>query len=124
MSYLPVAKVKIKALLNNPNFLGIKDSTAESITLSFKNDECTVDKFGKVKWINPLTNFEDGSDLFMEPIKLSGFINIYTNKMHVEGIYPTRYIADDTARGALNLLGEVRVACIDLSNYSIGAGLA
>ena len=51
MDYTRVARVKILKLHLRADFIGIKDSSDNDVTLMFKSDECTVDKFGKVLWV-------------------------------------------------------------------------
>lgn len=54
MEYTRVARAKILEMYLRSNCVGIKDSTDKDITLMFSDNECTVDKFGKVTWLNTL----------------------------------------------------------------------
>ena len=58
---------------------------------------------------------ECGADLFMEPVMLSGFINVYDD--HVGQLVFTN------KSGADEHHTSNRVACIDLSQFSKGHGL-
>ena len=61
---------------------------------------------------------ESRYDLFMAPKKLSGFINVYDTGIF-GNIHDTKSKADDSNGGP----GTLRVACIDLSQFSEGEGL-
>ena len=52
MEYTRVARGKVLSLHLRDDFIGIKQSSDYDVTLLFANDECTVDKFGRVIWIN------------------------------------------------------------------------
>ncbi len=51
MEYMRVANGKILKLMMRDDCIGVTNSSNDNITLTFKNDRCTVDKWGKVIWI-------------------------------------------------------------------------
>lgn len=52
MEYTRVARSKLLEFHLRDDFIGIKESSDKDVTLLFANHECTVDKFGRVIWIN------------------------------------------------------------------------
>jgi hypothetical protein len=50
MEYTRVARAKILEMHLRDDCIGISDSSDKNITLKFVENECTVDKFGKVEW--------------------------------------------------------------------------
>ena len=49
--YIRVARAKILKLIMRGDCIGVTDSSDNDVTLSFSNDKCTVNKWGRVDWI-------------------------------------------------------------------------
>ena len=50
--YIRVARFKILKLIMRGDCIGITDSSDNDVTISFTNDKCTVDKWGRVMWVS------------------------------------------------------------------------
>jgi hypothetical protein len=52
MKYIGVARRKITRLIAERECLGIIDSDDEKVTIRFSSNSCTVDKWGRVEWLD------------------------------------------------------------------------
>ena len=70
-------------------------------------------------------SIETAYDLIHKPKRMSGFVNVYRNVngyLWAGDANPTRKEAEKMVRDVLSD-GEVRIACIDLSQFEEGEGL-
>jgi len=50
--YNRVARKKILEFHLSEDFIGIIDSSVDDLTMKFLDKVCTIDKFGRVTWLN------------------------------------------------------------------------
>jgi len=62
MNYIGVARRKITRLIEREDCLGVMNSDDDKLTIRFEFDSCTIDKWGRVIWLNPDADRPEFSD--------------------------------------------------------------